>query len=68
MGVEVHPDYRYGKYISNPYEVETLQAFLNTSYGGVLNGKILSSSYDPYDKETWGDGVKSHFIIDGSRL
>lgn len=44
MGVEVHPDYRYGKYNSNPYEVETLQAFLNTSSGGVLNGKILSSS------------------------
>ncbi|MGN1143746.1 MAG: transglutaminase domain-containing protein, partial [Anaerovoracaceae bacterium] len=64
--MNIYPDYRYGKYISNPYEVETLRGFLNTSSGGTLNGKILNSSYDPYDKETWGDGVKSHFMTDGS--
>lgn len=41
-------------------------ASLKYTNSGVLNGRILNSSYDPYDKETWGDGVKSHFMTDGS--
>ena len=63
--MNIYPDYRYGKYISNVYEVETLGTFLNTDSNGTLNGKILNSNYNYEDKETWGDGTKSHFMTDG---
>ena len=76
----IYPDYRFGYYIENPYEITTLGAFLNQysqvdpdsddySYGvigsQIQNGKILNSQYSYYDYTTWGDGTKSHFMTDG---
>lgn len=76
----IYPDYRYGYYIENPYEIETLRTFLNSwstvepdsddySYGivgsQIQNGKILNSAYSAYDYKTWGNGTKSHFMTDG---
>ena len=78
--MNIYPDYRYGKYIDNSYEISVLSAFLNAysavdpesdDYGyGIVNGqiqngKMLNSDYNYNDKETWGDGVKSHFMTDG---
>lgn len=66
--MNIYPDYRYGKYLDNPYEVETLSAFLNQTSGTSYktNGALLNSSYDISNKETWGDGTKSHFMTDGA--
>lgn len=76
----IYPDYRYGYYIENAYEITTLRHFLDSwsvvdpdsddySYGivgsQIQNGKILNSQYNAYDYETWGDGIKSHFMTDG---
>ena len=65
--MNIYPDYRYGKYLDNAYEVQTLTAFLNqtnqTSYK--TNGALMNASYDANNKETWGDGTKSHFMTDG---
>ena len=76
----IYPDYRFGYYIENAYEISALGAFLNSvsevdpdsddygyaaSYGRMTNGLMLNSSYNYYDKESWGDGVKSHFMTDG---
>ena len=76
----IYPDYRYGYYIENDYEINTLREFLNGwtevdpesddySYGivgsQIQNGKILNSAYSSYDYTTWGDGTKSHFMTDG---
>ncbi|MCI8610159.1 MAG: transglutaminase domain-containing protein [Firmicutes bacterium] len=78
--MNIYPDYRYGKYIDNDYEISTLGAFLNgysqvdpdsddyafgSSGGQIQNGKMLNSAYNFQDKETWGDGTKSHFMTDG---
>ncbi len=76
----IYPDYRYGYYIDNPYEIATLGTFLNQysevdpesddySYAvignQIQNGKIMNSQYSYYDYTTWGDGIKSHFMTDG---
>ena len=76
----IYPDYRYGYYISNPYEITTLGAFLNAysevdqesddySYGlygnTIQNGRMLNRQYSYYDYTTWGNGTKSHFMTDG---
>lgn len=76
--MNIYPDYRYGKYITNEAEISTLLAFLNStstvdtdsddySYFNKTetNGRLLNPAYSPYDKETWGDGKKSHFMTDG---
>ncbi|MBQ4650042.1 MAG: peptidoglycan-binding protein [Firmicutes bacterium] len=70
--MNIYPDYRYGKYIENPYEVSTLGAFLNQHsqtgeayYETQSNGSIMDPAYNYYDKATWGDGTKSHFMTDG---
>lgn len=78
--MNIYPDYRLGKYIDNEYEISTLGAFLNgysqveedsDDYGfGIVggqiqNGKMLNQDYSYEDKETWGDGTKSHFMTDG---
>ena len=65
--MNIYPDYRYGKYITNEYEIRLLKSFLNdTNAKGKSNGLLLNSAYDENDKETWGDGTKSHFMTDGS--
>jgi len=82
----IYPDYRFGYYIENPYEIATLRSFLDAystlsedgddyvfdygyGYGAaghqIQNGKIMDTTYSPYDYTTWGDGVKSHFMTDG---
>ena len=72
--MNIYPDYRYAKYLTNTYEEEKIKSFLDTiesvdgsySYYGSMNrGKLLDSFYSPSDKETWGDGIKSHFMTDG---
>ncbi|MBR5229922.1 MAG: peptidoglycan-binding protein [Firmicutes bacterium] len=70
--MNIYPDYRYGKYISNPYEVSTLGAFLNQTfqsgepyYQTGTNGLLMDPSYSYHDTATWGDGTKSHFMTDG---
>lgn len=76
----IYPDYRFGYYIENDYEISTLGNFLNSYsevdpesddygygayYGRMTNGCMLNENYNYYDRETWGDGVKSHFMTDG---
>lgn len=74
--MNVFPDYRFGKYLTNPYEEQKIIEFLNTEeksdgnryytyYGSNTRGKLLDPYYDINDKETWGDGIKSHFMTDG---
>lgn len=70
--MNIYPDYRYGKYIANPYEIATLGAFLNQNtqtgdayYQTQTNGYIMNPAYSYNDAETWGDGTKSHFMTDG---
>ena len=64
--MNIYPDYRHGRYITNEYEIEQLLAFLNSQNSkGITNGELLDSTYDPADKETWGDGYRSHFMLDG---
>ncbi len=64
--MNIYPDYRYGYYISNTYEISSLISFFNTYSNGTKNGILLNSSYLSTDKTTWGDGTKSHFMTDGS--
>jgi hypothetical protein len=75
----IYPDYRFGYYIENEYEISKLEDFLNTDsmlnpedddfgygYGStMMNGLIMNDDYSSYDKTTWGDGIKSHFMTDG---
>ena len=65
--MNIYPDYRYGKYLDNAYEVQTLTAFLNqmNAASNQTNGALLNPAYNAFDKETWGDGTKSHFMTDG---
>lgn len=71
--MNIFPDYRYGKYISDQYEKDKLTNFLNISsendnpyyYGTSTNGSLMNSSYSPYDTSTWGDGLRSHFMTNG---
>ena len=65
--MNIYPDYRYGKYLDNAYEVQTLTAFLNqmNAASSKTNGALLNPAYNAFDKETWGDGKKSHFMTDG---
>lgn len=66
--MNIYPDYRYGKYIDDPYEITTLRAFLNQTIEGSYktNGQAMDSTYSAYDTSTWGDGTKSHFMTNGS--
>ncbi len=65
--MNIYPDYRYGKYLDNAYEVQTLTAFLDqmNTASSKTNGALLNPAYNAFDKETWGDGTKSHFMTDG---
>lgn len=71
--MNIYPDYRYGKYITNQYEMDKLTAFMNISqesdnpysYYKKTNGSLMNSSYSQYDTSTWGDGLRSHFMTDG---
>lgn len=65
--MNIYPDYRYGKYLDNAYEVQTLTAFLNqmNAASNQTNGALLNPAYNAFDKATWGDGKKSHFMTDG---
>ncbi len=65
--MNIYPDYRYGKYLDNAYEVQTLTAFLDqmNAASSKTNGALLNPAYNAFDKETWGDGTKSHFMTDG---
>ena len=71
--MNIYPDYRYGKYITNQYEMDKLIAFMNLSaeddypysYYKKTNGSLMNSSYSQYDTSTWGDGLRSHFMTDG---
>ena len=71
--MNIYPDYRYGRYISNQYEKDKLIAFMNLSaeddypysYYKKTNGSLMNSSYSQYDTSTWGDGLRSHFMTDG---
>lgn len=74
--MNIFPDYRFGKYLTNQYEEQKIMEFLNTVeedegnryytyYGQNTRGKLLDPYYDINDKETWGDGIKSHFMADG---
>lgn len=71
--MNIYPDYRYGKYITNQYEMDKLITFMNLSaeenypysYYGKTNGSLMNSSYSQYDTSTWGDGLRSHFMTDG---
>lgn len=72
--MNIFPDYRYGKYISNENEMAKLTAFMNIysdsnniyAYNRKTNGSQMNSSYSPFDTSTWGDGLRSHFMTDGS--
>lgn len=66
--MNIYPDYRYGKYIDDPYEISTLRAFLNQTVADTYktNGQVMDPLYSPYDTSTWGDGSKSHFMTNGS--
>ena len=65
--MNIYPDYRYGKYLDNAYEVQTLTAFLDqmNAASSKTNGALLNPAYNAFDKATWGDGTKSHFMTDG---
>lgn len=71
--MNIYPDYRYGKYITNQYEMDKLISFMNLSaeddypysYYRKTNGSLMNSSYSQYDTSTWGDGLRSHFMTDG---
>lgn len=65
--MNIYPDYRYGKYLDNAYEVQTLTAFLDqmNTASSKTNGALLNPAYNAFDKATWGDGKKSHFMTDG---
>ena len=65
--MNIYPDYRYGKYLDNAYEIQTLTAFLDqmNAASSKTNGALLNPAYNAFDKETWGDGTKSHFMTDG---
>lgn len=71
--MNIYPDYRYGKYITNQYEMDKLIAFMNLSaeddypysYYKKTNGSLMNNSYSQYDTSTWGDGLRSHFMTDG---
>ncbi len=66
--MNIYPDYRYGKYIDDEYEMNLLREFFAQTIGntGVTNGQKMDSTYSPYDTSTWGDGTKSHFMTNGS--
>lgn len=66
--MNIYPDYRYGKYIDDEYEISMLRSFLNQNVEGTYktNGQLMDSSYSAYDTSTWGDGTKSHFMTNGS--
>lgn len=65
--MNIYPDYRHGRYITNASEITALLGFLDTANtSGVTNGALLNSDYDPEDKSTWGDGYRAHFMLDGS--
>ena len=76
----IYPDYRYGYYIDNPYEMDMLTEFLDSwsdiypdeyeyyyeIYADqVQNGELMNEDYASYDTKTWGDGKKTHFMTDG---
>ena len=76
----IYPDYRYGYYIDNPYEMDMLTEFLDSwsdiypdeyeyyyeIYADQLqNGELMNEDYASYDTKTWGDGKKTHFMTDG---
>lgn len=68
--MNIYPDYRYGKYITNQYEMDKLISFMNLSAEEdypyrKTNGSLMNSSYSQYDTSTWGDGLRSHFMTDG---
>ncbi len=61
----IYPDKRFGYLISNASEIDRLTGFFETYSGDIKNGKLLNDDYNMYDKKTWGDGRKSHFMTDG---
>ncbi len=65
--MNIYPDYRYGKYIDDEYEMNLLRQFFAQTIGdtGLTNGTKMDASYSPYDTSTWGDGTKSHFMTNG---
>ena len=54
-----------GYLVSNSNEIKKLTTFLETSAGGVTNGKLLNKDYVKSNKKTWGDGVINNFYGDG---
>ncbi len=65
--MNIYPDYRAGKYISDEKEKSTLSAFLSQTVDGTskTNGTLMNTSYSASDTSTWGDGTKSHFMTNG---
>ncbi len=65
--MNIYPDYRYGKYIDDEYEMNLLRQFFAQTIGdtSVTNGVKMDANYSPYDTSTWGDGTKSHFMTNG---
>ncbi len=65
--MNIYPDYRYGKYIDDEYEMNLLRQFFAQTIGdtSLTNGVKMDANYSPYDTSTWGDGTKSHFMTNG---
>ena len=73
--INIYPDYRKGRFITNESEKAQIIAFLeqettnarsSTYYSAyVKNGIFINDKYVSTDTSTWGDGTLSHFQLDG---
>ena len=59
--MNVYPDFRRVKYLTNQYDINTLRDFYDMNG----NGRLLKSSYSPNDLNTWGSEKHWHSFNDG---